>query len=388
MSASGKVIGGVLSPPSYAGGRAGIFDGIGYNCNDRTLSNFRAAPARVAAGGGADVAFLGTSLSSIAGLAGPAYTVAGNWPHFFRSPDPLLSGLQVDGWIRCVVGPYIDSRWGFVGSFAGQTSWAYSTATNDVGTLTVPWAGTSYGVRYYDWPSGSLTCTPTGAGNNPTVINYTGTGTWKTQVITGLATATSSVAFKNTTGGQMGLAAAAIFPPNALLFHNLAQPGSFGYGAGASSWSDFATAGSPGLIYMPTAGIALGNGGTQPDAAFLELGANDLKAGGSGATNAQLDAALNTIMNRWPNTQFALVASAQLNDAQIPAATWEAYLKTLYDLADTNGLALLDQRNVLGNYAAASTGQRGEPAATVDGVGHLQPFANARLGRAMARTVF
>ena len=138
--------------------------------------------------------------------------------------------------------------------------------------------------------------------------------------------------------------------------------------------------------YMSNNAPASGTGltmtfGRDPDAVFVELGANDHPV--SDTPIVDIIAGLTTIAGQWPNSDVILVLENQENSATlITDADWEAYATALYGLAETLDVPLVDVRHRVGNWSTAvATGVAG------DNAGHMRVGAYAAIGKALAELV-
>jgi hypothetical protein len=82
--------------------------------------------------------------------------------------------------------------------------------------------------------------------------------------------------------------------------------------------------------------------GADPSMVHIALGQNDLSGGASIPTTTT---AITNIAAKFPNSDVALHVLAQPATSSIPAATYDAYVSALYDLADTLGCWLFDHRD-------------------------------------------
>lgn len=117
--------------------------------------------------------------------------------------------------------------------------------------------------------------------------------------------------------------------------------------------------------------------GQNPDCVHIALMANDAVAGVSAAT---ITAALTTIRNKFPNSDVILYVYGQPATALVAAATWDADVAAVYDLADTLDVPLIDLRGRFGTDAQQlAQGLRGDSSV------HMSSAAFAEWGRAVGK---
>lgn len=116
--------------------------------------------------------------------------------------------------------------------------------------------------------------------------------------------------------------------------------------------------------------------GRAPDCLHIELGGNDLS---NAATNANIAAAITTIRGFLPNSDCILYVIPQPSSSLIPFATFDAWVASMYDLADTLDVPLVDLRARFGTYAdMVASGLLG------DSTTHPRPEVYAETGLAVA----
>jgi hypothetical protein len=375
--------------PTYATAHAGVFDGAAaYNVKPSNTARLKAGLGRVAAGTGAgEIAFIGDSLMAGSTTGGGTYQVTSMWPLYMRTLNPVLpAASQSDGMIRFVVSAGTgDPRFAVTGTWLQSGPiFNYATVVNSTVTVTTTTTGTACSIWYYDTADNAqFTISVNGAvsGAGFATVTCSGPGGWRRKDLSGF-TAANNVTAKFTVAGSigwMGILAGGIYNPNTLLFHNIAGASSQASGTGQYSWTDLTGGASmPNAAFVAPHNLAVYR--SDPDAVFIGLGVNDLTHGQSQATTI---AAVTTLVNSYPNSDVILVITTPLNTIYITNAAWESYAGALYSLADSLGLPLFDFRNLSGNYAAAAASGY-----TIDGTGHFLPFANAMLGRAVAKALF
>ncbi|NGZ99611.1 hypothetical protein G5V59_02440 [Nocardioides sp. W3-2-3] len=115
--------------------------------------------------------------------------------------------------------------------------------------------------------------------------------------------------------------------------------------------------------------------GRIPDALHISLGANDLA---NGVTIANIAAGITTVRGFLPNTDVLLYANPQPSAALIPTG-YDAWVSSLYDLADTLDVPLFDMRARFGTFAEwGANGLQG------DGLAHANPSLFAEWGLVVA----
>lgn len=119
--------------------------------------------------------------------------------------------------------------------------------------------------------------------------------------------------------------------------------------------------------------------GLNPDCVHIALGVNDLAGGASVATTK---AAIATIRNKFPDSDAILHIYGQPATSLVAAATFDAYVAALYDLADSLDVPLIDLRGRFGtNAQQAAQGLLG------DSVVHMASAAYAEWGRAVGKVL-
>lgn len=117
--------------------------------------------------------------------------------------------------------------------------------------------------------------------------------------------------------------------------------------------------------------------GQVPDAVHISLGANDL---GQGVSLVNIASGITAVRNLLPSSDCILYANPQPAAASgIPTATYDAYVSSMYDLADALDVPLVDMRARFGAYTDwAGQGLAG------DGLAHANSFLFAEWGMAAA----
>jgi hypothetical protein len=116
--------------------------------------------------------------------------------------------------------------------------------------------------------------------------------------------------------------------------------------------------------------------GADPDAVHIALGYNDLTSGQTGAATV---AAITTIAGMFPYSDIVLHVYAQPTTGFIAAATFDAYVSLLYDLADTLNCVLFDHRDRQGTHTDLVNTRT-----TGDNLVHQNSASYQALGRAIA----
>lgn len=365
--------------PSYSGTRTNPYDP---RCNVYNLkpSNSRRLRASLSKAMGGQVAEW-----VVIGDSGPAgctngvtltYERLNAWPIQMRD-ELARHGIAKGGTglVRIRDNSATDARWGLTGAWNHSflTS-SYLAGAGDA-TFTSDLAGDRASVLYYDLGTGqgtfNISINGAGSGAGFLAVTQTNPTGWKVATLSPGALAVGATVKATRVSGTMMLGGAQVWSSTGgLVVHNIAQSGSSAGGTGNSSWSD--TAGL-GLVYTAPITNPTTGGATTPAVVFLSLGGNDLMAG---RTAAQITSALTTIRNRYPNSDCVLIAPAPVNTTLVPAATWDAYITALYDLADTLDMPLVDFRARIGDYATFVANGLSN-----DGQGHLIGGAYAGLGR-------
>lgn len=126
---------------------------------------------------------------------------------------------------------------------------------------------------------------------------------------------------------------------------------------------------------LSASGVSLTIGQT-PDVIHISLGANDLS---NGVSSSDIAAAITTIRGFHSTADALLYINPQPNNAIIANATYDAWAATLYDLADTLDVPLIDMRARFGPF----TDWWGDGLAG-DGLAHANPNLFAAWGLATA----
>ncbi len=126
---------------------------------------------------------------------------------------------------------------------------------------------------------------------------------------------------------------------------------------------------------MSATGVTIDIGRT-PDALHISLGANDLA---NGVSVANIAAGITTVRGFLPNTDVVLYANPQPANSLVANATYDAWVSSLYDLADTLDAPLFDMRSRFGPFTEWGTnGLQG------DGLAHANPALFAEWGLVVA----
>ena len=116
--------------------------------------------------------------------------------------------------------------------------------------------------------------------------------------------------------------------------------------------------------------------GRIPDALHISLGANDLA---NGVSVANITAGITTVRGFLPNTDVLLYANPQPANSLVANATYDAWVSSLYDLADALDVPLFDMRSRFGPFTEWGTnGLQG------DGLAHANPSLFAEWGLVVA----
>jgi lysophospholipase L1-like esterase len=121
-----------------------------------------------------------------------------------------------------------------------------------------------------------------------------------------------------------------------------------------------------------------------PDAVFIDIGANDAPGLLGNPTYAQVTAAIETIATQYPasSTDIILMLSNQKNPASIPDANWEAFALAMFDYAEQANRPLIDLRHRFGNYSTVAGNF-----VSGDNGGHLLASGYMDIGRAVSELV-
>ncbi len=395
--------------PTYAGVRKNPFDGFMYNGKPSNLRRFRAAMGGVesadycqrtglaidnsASGQGnisAEIVVMGDSLTSTVTAdngGGINWANIFAWPGFLRRslyPD-ISTARKVPGFTRVNSGSLLDTTmtWSSGWTSAGGLTAIYTNTAGSYFQMISDENCTAASVWYYDFADGAqFEMSANGAVSGPgfLAVNCNGPAGWKKASISGFA-ATKTIKFTNKLAGKLFMpSGASLHLPNAMIIHNIGQPGSKASGTGNQSWQN-----QPGVqdtpygVFIEPNNLCVTVGKTAPDLVLCGLGTNDISGG---ATPATVSAAMTTIRNMWPNSDFAFILAHRFNDAWTTDAKWRPLASAYYDLADTLDVPLFDWWNLLGDYQM--TVDRG---LVKDGSGHLTFRGNGLVGSAMARSL-
>lgn len=339
-----------------------------YNLKASNIRKARAGLGRAATGGICEFVALGTSLTAGA-TAAAAFERLNSWPMKMR--DELVRHGVTDGgtgMVRALDGATFDSRWTYGGVWnASFLTFTFISAAGTA-TFTTDKAGNRVTIGYYDANNGTDQFNVVVNGGAPTVVTSGGGAGWKQVTISAAIAATQTVVITRTVGTVYLRGISIWNSTGGLLVHNIAQSGSKASGSGLDRWQDASGIDRLGVVYAaPTSSLSV------PDLVIIELGYNDKIAG---ATDATVTAAITTIRNRYPTSDAMLVLT---NTGASPATvTWDAFAASLYSLADTLDIPLVDFYNRLGSWATIGTnGLNG------DAVVHLKGAAYADEGRAL-----
>jgi hypothetical protein len=367
------------TPPSYAPtGLLNSFDDktSGYNFKASNTRRWRLGLAQAANGKASSEAWIGDSITGgCVNLSGYVFDRLNAIPRQYESAM-ASNGIPIAGTgiVPAYDGTHIDARWSWTGGWTGGISCATCSSAGSTATFTSNLPGTVVTVYIYDYTSGNVTVSVNGAtsGSNFMTISFTSTSKWKAvslNNVTGLV-AGSTIAITTTTAGLVILSGIEVRKPTGLSVHNLALSGSAAGTTGRDCWSDTGSNYNPLNIW--------GTYQTQiyqkiPSVVHMSLLFFD-----SSTTPAAYTAAVTTIRNKFPNSDFIIHATPQPGSRT--TAVWYPYLTALYNLADTLDVPLFDVQNLLGGYTAeAALGITGDPNV------HLTTDAYSYWGRALAR---
>lgn len=88
--------------------------------------------------------------------------------------------------------------------------------------------------------------------------------------------------------------------------------------------------------------------GRDPDCVHIELGANDLN---NGVTLSTITSAIQTIRNRYPNSDCLLHLPVEFSTAFVSSANEQAFETAIMQMADSLDVAIIDWRDQVGSYA-------------------------------------
>lgn len=329
--------------PPHAGAKTGPYDAIrnAYNWKPSNTRKLRLALGRANAGGTANLAFIGDSLTEGRTTAG-VMDRRGSWPTRLRD---AIGGLGIpvsgDGMVLCGSGtnstPY-DSRITFSGSFDQNLGYARLTSNGAVLTYTTDQACRSFDIWYSKF-QGSFEVRIDGV--LQTTVNPTGASAWDKVTVTNGVTGSHTVTITRTSSSTaVSIKAINAYSPSGALTHNLGVAGTTVNGAiSSTAWT---TLEGQHQTICPKASM---------DALFVSVGINDLNV--LGRTPAQAVADIQTWVGMWqPGPDVVLVL--ETHSQPIAQATWDDFASRLYGLADTLDVPLLDMYHRYGTYTIGS----------------------------------
>ena len=298
------------------------------------------------------------------------------WPILMR--DELeLAGIPIagTGMVRRLDNTIVDHRWTQSGTwFFNFLTFAYTVTNGATSTFTTDLPGDRVAVRWYDGgPAEASSFSITVAGGTPTVVSTSATPGWRTHIVNESLTAAQTVVLTKVSGAYLSVAAVCVWDSaGGLLIHNVGQGGStaHGVGTGHNRWIADNVRESLGQVFTDICVT-----GNDPALVIIPLGGNDKKD--SVSDTDTLDA-IQTIRERYPNSDALLIGENQLNDIYVTQATWETYLAALYVRATAMDVPVIDQYARLGDYDAVVAAGK-----NADAAGHLTPAALEDLGRSL-----
>lgn len=352
---------------------------------------FRAAAAKAIAGiAPLEIVYIGDSFG-----AGATSLTTWDRPH---SPPMAMRneiarrGIPISGtgFVRCADSgaTSIDSRWSYSGTgWNANGKWfVFTGVLNDQATFTSDRAGDKVKLTYLDHNDGCVfTISVDGAtsGAGFTTVTCSGPSVAMESVeLTVPVDIGSTVAVKRTsaTGAvYLDLVGIQIYDSSTpgLVVHNLAQSGSLASGTGLNAWSDnTSNANALGHLLDNLAHVTAYGG--QPALVIIGLGGNDKQTSQGPYSDATVLTNLATIRGRFASSDAMFIAEPQLNSTYTPYATWEAWLKSLYEWCNTNNYPLFDIMDRLGGYTTVVTNGQSS-----DGVGHLLGEVAEVMGRTL-----
>lgn len=371
--------------PSYAPSHPNRYDAArnGYNWKASNTRRLRASLAKANAGIDQCHVAIGDSLT--AGCTNGStltFDRTHAWPRRYAEILATLgvpsAGTGIVRIIDGVIGVF-DARFTFTGAWSSAVTYSYSTASGRVATFTTDKAGNGVRVVYSEGPgAGSFTVSVNGASSGAgftTVPNNVGTvATWKTVTLAGVTLAAGdTVAVTSTSAAVTPIYGVEVFTAGGLAVHNLGLSSSTASGTGRGSWSDLSDA-NQNLSIATSSGIYVAT----PAVVHCTLGVNDLNAGAAPST---VVTALTTIRNAFPASDFVLHAASQFSTVTL--ATWTPYVATLYSIADTLDVPLLDMQDRYGGYTSlAGLGLAGDTNGHMTSGGYADWGRNAALSAA------
>ena len=366
--------------PSYAVTvAANVYDSTRcvYNWKASNTRRHRAGLAHASTGGTTSQLFIGDSLTT---GAINLTTLTMDRPHAWpRAYAATLGSLGYpsggSGLVRIMDGTLRDDRWTVSGSWTGGSTSAYAASAGASATMTVPDSGTSVAVVFVGTSATTFSVSVDGAtsGAGYLVVPTGGAaGVVRRVVLNGLADKPHVVKVTSLSSGALALIGAEVFRSTGLVCHNVAQGGSTAGLTGQGSWTD--TNAVFGSRLLPLFKPGSGAYGTVPTTVHCALGANDI---GKGSTPDQVAAAITTLRNACPNSDFILYFEPL--PAASTAAVWAPFGTRMYALADALDVPLVDLNDRLGGYTVeAANGLTG------DTVAHLNAAGYAEWGRSAA----
>lgn len=267
------------------------------------------------------------------------------WPRVYRATLNSL-GIPVGGTGAVVAADAgvkpMDPRWTYTGTWSNANQYRASSVSGSTATFTSDSAGTIVDLTTY---GSSASFTLTIDGGAPKTVTPTGGLIAYHYTVTGLSNTVHTVVVTTTSSSPTYLLACNVSGTSGVVIHNLARFGSLASGSGAGSWTDS----SSGVNTNP-ARVGCLPAGITPDVVWLALGVNDK---GASATNTTIAAALTTLRNQFPDSDVILVG--QYQPSSQPTTTWNAFIASLYTLADTLDVPLLDLYDRSGGFAIANS---------------------------------
>ena len=359
-----------------------------YNLKASNLRVFRAAAAKAQARlSSLEVIYVGDSF-------GAGATSLTTWdrpksPPMAMRDEIARRGIPVSGtgFVRAADSgaTSIDSRWVYTGTGwnAGGKWFVFTGTQNDFVTWTSDRTGDNVKLTYMDYDDGCVfTVSVDGADSGPgfTTVTCSGPSGQKSVMLNTSVDAGSTVVITRTSATAatylsiLGIQVYDSGQPGVIV-HNLSQSGSLASGTGLNSWSD-STSNANALGHLLDDLTMITASGDEPALVIIGLGGNDKQTSQGPYSDSAVLASLATVRSRFSSSDVMMVAENQLNSTYTPYATWDEFVKALYEWCDTNDYPLYDLRDRLGGYQAiVDNGQ------STDDIGHLLAEVSEMVGR-------
>lgn len=269
-----------------------------------------------------------------------------------------------------------DDRWGATGTWLNaRKTYSYASANGVTATFTTNLPGDRVTIGYYDDGGGGTWTTSVNGVAQGTTTN-SGPAGWKKVTFNAAIAAGQTVVITKTSSAATFIYLRGVNvwdSAGGLIVHNIAQGGSKAFGTSVTNednefWADSSDLHTLGQVFADVTSSL-----DDPDCVIIALGANDKDIDTS---DANITTALTTIRNRWPDSDAILIASTPKEASMVSEAAWAAFLGTLWSLADTLDIPLVDHTARLGTFAQiTANGLNGDAQA------HLKVEAYADLGR-------